>query len=309
MHGPRLVPPIVLMAGLLAGCQVPHNDTLLFGTQTKLAFDISAAPEQAQIPELTIGYKRKEAVWMPLLANARDSRVVGPPIGPAGASTETRPASLTGEATSTPAALSLAATDAVANSIDQAKYRGTSETDSQPGSDTYSVFASFGAQFEGGGAAAEVEAGGGVAQFFATGIAAQRLARADRVEELVQVKAPSQEQLEAAETRATQAEATLRAALGEEALAAATETGIRNFRVRRAKIDLLMEHLAPDGNLDRERLTNLLDAAEIPPDDGSRQFVEGAADDPADVEARLRLNRPLINPLYEALVDLQASDS
>lgn len=57
MHGSRYAALAFLVIALsLPGCAgVAHNDTLLFGTQTKLGFDISAAPEQGNVPELTLG--------------------------------------------------------------------------------------------------------------------------------------------------------------------------------------------------------------------------------------------------------------
>lgn len=77
MHHSRFVGCIAIASALLvSACVAPHNDTLLFGTDTKVALDVGAPPENAGIPQLTIGYKRREFVWMPLYVNARDSKVV-----------------------------------------------------------------------------------------------------------------------------------------------------------------------------------------------------------------------------------------
>src|SRR5437899_4879752 len=63
-----------------AGCTtLRHNDVLIFGTDTKLAVDVSAAPTSGGAPEITIGYKRQEAVWMPLVVNGNsiNKRLIG----------------------------------------------------------------------------------------------------------------------------------------------------------------------------------------------------------------------------------------
>jgi len=56
----------VLFLGL--GCATPkHTNTLIFGTNTKFALDVSVDPTGS--PSVTVGYRRQEMVWMPLLAN------------------------------------------------------------------------------------------------------------------------------------------------------------------------------------------------------------------------------------------------
>ena len=59
---------------LLGGCAFhrdknPHNDVLVFATQTKFGVDISAPATSATLPAFTVGYNRSEAVWMPLRPN------------------------------------------------------------------------------------------------------------------------------------------------------------------------------------------------------------------------------------------------
>lgn len=127
-------------AALTSGCQTyPHRDVMLFGTQTKLAIDIARQPE-TQTPEFTVGYKRQEFVYLPLVVNGRDSNSCA-----AGSTCSETP-----------------------------YYAGTRQSSADAGSrDAYSVFASFGAKFGGGAANTE----GGLAQFFATGIAAQELGK------------------------------------------------------------------------------------------------------------------------------------
>jgi len=123
----------------LSACSsLPHNDVLIFGTETTLAFDVGASATNGGTPQVTLGYNREEAVWMPLMANGRHTK-----------------------------------TDPDANQLYQAE--GSKASGSNGAKDAYSVFASFGAQLEGTsgtGPSAKV----GLAQFFATGIAAQKLA-------------------------------------------------------------------------------------------------------------------------------------
>jgi len=120
---------------LLFGCATPkHSNTLIFGTNTKFALDVSA--DTSGSPSVTVGYKRQEAVWMPLLAN-KDK--------------EGEPASCT---------------------EDNCLYKGEAGNNA----DTYSVLASFGAKFSGTGDTSGANAEGGLAQYFATGLAARILA-------------------------------------------------------------------------------------------------------------------------------------
>lgn len=59
---------------IFASCaSLPHNDVLIFGTETTLALDVGASATNGGTPEITIGYKRDEAVWMPLLANGSNT--------------------------------------------------------------------------------------------------------------------------------------------------------------------------------------------------------------------------------------------
>ncbi len=127
---------------LLAGCaSTPeHTNTLLFGTTTKVALDVSSSPVAGGTPSFTLGYKRHEGVLLPLLANKETKE-------------ESEPAGCTdgGNASSTDTGC---------------LFIGTR------GKDTYSVLASFGLRFGSGSKTSKGE----LAQFFATGMAAQKLA-------------------------------------------------------------------------------------------------------------------------------------
>ena len=72
MHYSRLtkIALITAIIMLVAGCaNTPHNDVLIFGTNTKVAFDVSSDPANAGTPSFTLGYKRQEIAWVPLRAN------------------------------------------------------------------------------------------------------------------------------------------------------------------------------------------------------------------------------------------------
>lgn len=148
---------IVTFIGLLlVGCATPqHTNTLIFGTNTKLALDISQSP--TNLPSVTFGYKREEAVWMPLVANIdKDGK---------------------------PCDVSTNKPDCLFQGKDTIDGRITSV-------DTYSVLASFGAKFNGeavGSGAPSAKAGGGLAQFFATGIAARKLAETEGATKLFSI--------------------------------------------------------------------------------------------------------------------------
>jgi len=142
---------------LLGGCATPqHSNVLVFGTNTRLALDVSYDPK-TQEPDILFGYKRQEAVWMPLLANLTDSKG------------NMRP----------PTACEVGST------AKDLLYIGKDGKQT----DTYSVLASFGAKFEAGaktelpaaggtgGPKPEATSSGGLAQFFATGLAARILAQ------------------------------------------------------------------------------------------------------------------------------------
>lgn len=61
-----------LLLGLIistSGCSAPkHSNTLIFGTNTLFALDASY-DSATQQPNITIGYKRQELVWLPLMVN------------------------------------------------------------------------------------------------------------------------------------------------------------------------------------------------------------------------------------------------
>jgi hypothetical protein len=101
---------------------------------------------------VTIGYKRQEAVWMPLLANKAH-----------GTTNEFIPAECASTATECPKFVGTAGTAG-----------GAAGAGAQ---DTYSVLATFSGQVGGGTSGQGVDAKAGLAQYFATGLAARLLAQ------------------------------------------------------------------------------------------------------------------------------------
>lgn len=127
-----------------------HSNTLIFGTNTVVALDVSQLPTGNL--GVTLGYRRQEVVWMPLLANTTNA--------------------------------SGAETPATCQSDSCKAFNGTTgtdgETDGTGARDTYSVLATFSGQSAGGSlispSGAGVTGGGAIAQYIATGFAARALA-------------------------------------------------------------------------------------------------------------------------------------
>jgi len=143
-----------VLALTLSGCAfTPHNNVMVFATSTKTAVDVSQEPTGTL--SATIGYKRLEAVWMPLLANQ---------AVPGGKSDAVVPAPCAADSNA----------EMPSGQQSCPMFRGL-EGDKV---DTYSVLGTFSGQASGvaGGATPGVEARGQIAQFFATGLAARALA-------------------------------------------------------------------------------------------------------------------------------------
>lgn len=134
------------LATFLVGCtSTPqHTNVLVFGTNTKVALDLSQ--DATSGIGITLGYKRMEAVWMPLLPNQASATGSGLQPSPC------------------------------VNEDDCPKFRGT---DSAGQFDTYSVLASFGTKLRAGvdPTAKDARVNGEIAQYFATGLAARILAK------------------------------------------------------------------------------------------------------------------------------------
>lgn len=120
---------------------------MVFGTNTVLGI---SAGKDVDTPSVTVGYKRQELVLMPLVANETENN-----------RHELVPCKLSDHADESDHPCLLVAV------------RGDGKN--KVAKDSYSVLASFGANFD-GGVDTKVSVKGGLAQYFATGMAAQLLA-------------------------------------------------------------------------------------------------------------------------------------
>lgn len=182
----------------LTGCaNNPHNDVLIFATNTKFGLDIASDPTAGGAPSFTLGYKRAEGAWMPLVINGQHSNALKCSV-----------CNDEGECVAvddpTLEAFKICAQEEQGPPVNclralsrDIKYYGTDGKRV----DTYSVFGSFGAtgSARGGGEAQ-------LAQFFATGIAAQELAGNTRINEALIAKDADAELVAAERARADAAE-------------------------------------------------------------------------------------------------------
>ncbi|QLC25917.1 hypothetical protein HFP57_13380 [Parasphingopyxis algicola] len=138
---------------LVAGCvqATRHSNTMIFGTNTTVGLKVGT--NATQMPEIMLAYDRQEAVILPLVANTVD-RSRAP-------DNRLQPCDLTRNVTASGTRYAVHPCSLVA-------FRGGAM-------DSYSVLASFGAEFE-ASSGSSPEASGGLAQYFATGMAAQVLA-------------------------------------------------------------------------------------------------------------------------------------
>lgn len=147
---------LVLASGatiVLGGCvqATRHSNTMVFGTNT--TFGIKVGTATGETPKIVVGYDRQEAVIMPLVANT--SSVDSPNL--------LKPCDMNATPTG------------VVGKAEYAVHPCSLVAFRDGAQDSYSVLASFGAEFSANASAAP-EASGGLAQYFATGMAAQILA-------------------------------------------------------------------------------------------------------------------------------------
>ncbi len=145
----RFLAKLIVVAGAtaLAGCaMVDHSNTMLFGTNTNVGLQVGT--DASNVPSINVGYRRQEAVFLPLQSNYKDA--ASGRFIPCGSAT------------------------AHADMAQECKFLG--KNGDSKAEDSYSVLASFGAQFSAKTDTSQAEASGGLAQYFATGAAAQILA-------------------------------------------------------------------------------------------------------------------------------------
>ncbi len=210
---------LILAATLpgLAGCvqATRHSNTMVFGTNTSLAARVGQGVNQ--IPEISVGYGRQEAVIMPLLANTQDQGGRKGLLAPCGNQVPNNADTSTVSTLTDPAAGKPHPCKFVAIKKDS---KGVTSQDS------YSVLASFGANIKARSPSKDnqnAEIGVGIAQYFATGVAAQLLA-ANGGAAVVSVSQGAKES--AKSTKSGKATA---AVTGEDIIAGASDDDIREI--------------------------------------------------------------------------------
>lgn len=158
----------VFVIATLAGCALPaHNNTLIFAVHRKVGFDVT--PTNSTNAGVTFGYSSNEFAWVPLWANGPD----GKPL----ADCDDGPKKTEDDNSKSTATSATNTTSEKPSNYACAKDPRFMGKDTETGNraqDAYSVFASFGGDFQ-GSASNEVSATGKLASFFATGMAAQNL--------------------------------------------------------------------------------------------------------------------------------------
>lgn len=163
----RNIAALIAAPLVLGGCvqMTRHSNTMLFGTNTSLGLKVGT--DATSVPGILVGYNRQEAVVLPLVANTASHDV--------GKSNVLEPCNVGNEVkvvAGNPAPNGKPPLPAFVTHpcllVATGKDKDTK--------DSYSVLASFGANFGAAGQADKVTAQGGIAQYFATGMAAQLLA-------------------------------------------------------------------------------------------------------------------------------------
>lgn len=170
MRGNRTVAlACVFLSAMLAGCGTAGNQVLVFGTDTKVALDVSGDPTGQ--PSFTLGYKRREAVWLPLAAgHSLSHRCMGGSGGKLNCTATDQSILATHVCVEPPKGTESNATAAgepmfcLSPGTLMAKFVGKKNAQE----DAYSVMASFGLDSSDGNAK--------IAQYLATGFAARALA-------------------------------------------------------------------------------------------------------------------------------------
>ncbi|MEW8050038.1 MAG: hypothetical protein AB2809_06620 [Candidatus Thiodiazotropha sp.] len=289
------------MLSLFTGCTaIPHNDVLVFTTQTSFGIDVSASAT-GQSPKLSIGYKRDEGVWLPLIVNGRHTNKhnisFNCKIKDDG--TEECDPSIAGEL----------------KYIAQSKGIKANKGGAIQESDTYSVFASFGGQTSGGAGSAKL----GVAQFFATGIAAQRLGANPEAYRLISPEDSNQQTLDEAKKRADSEKARADAAdislkkqdellakLSGDQIEAIYKEGNKKQIEEASRVEILSIYLDFEGDatMAKQTLTDLVDGAKslqnFPLDDTVGEDIKSATTDKEFRNLVTIDHQGAVDPLFRA---------
>ncbi len=162
---------IITTAGIfsLGGCALPaHNNTMIFAVKRDIGIGISTPSAADQSLNATIGYRERQAAWVPLWANEKTGMTSATAIA-CGESSPNEGERKNGE-------------KVVYRSCKNGpKFVGDSDANkgNNDAHDAYSTFASFGGDLAAGNdtGGKTTNVSGKLASFFATGVAAQYLAK------------------------------------------------------------------------------------------------------------------------------------
>lgn len=165
----RNIAALIAAQLVLGGCvqMTRHSNTMLFGTNTSLGLKVGT--DATSVPGILVGYNRQEAVVLPLVANTASRDVQG------GKSNVLEPCNVGNEVKVVQGTPPPPAGKPLPIFVTHPCLLVASN-DEEGAKDSYSVLASFGANFGAAAQKDEVTAQGGLAQYFATGMAAQLLA-------------------------------------------------------------------------------------------------------------------------------------
>jgi hypothetical protein len=162
------------------GCtqMMRHSNMIVFGTNTVVGLRVGTGA--TQVPSIELGYARQEAVLMPVVANTSTKTTTTTSTGnPAGTTTVSQATTLAPCDISKPVEVVAGQPAPGAQPLPKFVTHPcllVASNDKEGAKDSYSVLASFGADFGAGAEPSSATARGGLAQYFATGMAAQLLA-------------------------------------------------------------------------------------------------------------------------------------
>lgn len=265
----------ILSSLIATGCgSTPeHTNTLLFGTTTKFALDISVNPAGGT-PDFTLGFKRHEGVWMPLLANQGTGNGRQP------------------------------------GTCQNCSFQGNKDTDTY--SVLASFGATFGGTAATSDVDANpsnnASGNGGLAQFFATGLAARKLAEHGN-SRLVAIQPTDYAQLKDAQERAKKSEENTKSVekrmielLGSNNYINNKAGGLGNSSLLIARKNIIVSTVAPGGKFDEKMWISIVEKSSL--DDSVKSTLKTATelktiDDQLTIDASMSGSK--VNALYEVV--------
>ena len=256
----------VFVAAGLIGCARAGDKVLVFGTDTKVALDLSSGSPTKE-PSITLGYSRHEAVWLPLIADSgnflthrclttgEDGKLVCTDTVPATHKCAVSLGDTTANAT-------VEGTQMVCLPAGTLTTRFVGRTDSKE-EDAYSVVASFGLDSSGSNAK--------IAQYMATGIAARELARSGG------------------------------ASLVSSEAASLSASALELLKQEQYYIGLIVAYVTDGNKVNKRKFDGLVGKTKMEED--HKNFLKGQVKDKSLDELRRILSEPHHNPFLEEMVE------